>query len=323
MKIWHEIKHLLEQGRSLYLLTVVESSGSAPGRVGFKMLVSNCGYLVGSIGGGIMEFNLVEKARKLLKEQIVDHHIVIQDHRGSSEPGNMPIKFSSGMICSGSQTIAFNYLTQDDLGLISACIQAPVMVDFSHKGLCSVAQDISEVFSMNSSGVWSYIELINTKAKSKAHIFGAGHVSLPTSELLSSIGFDVCLYDNREGLNTFYDNNFSSLKKIIDYQQVLQQVNIEKEDFVVLMTHKFTEDKLILSQLLDLECQYIGVLGSKNKIKVMFNALIKAGEGEKQAQAQAQLNNIYAPIGLSIHSQTTQEIAISIVAEIIKVRNNC
>ncbi len=310
MKIWHEIKHLLEQGRSLYLLTVVQSTGSAPGRVGFKMLVSDCGYLCGSIGGGIMEFNLVEKAKKLLNDNIVDHHFVIQDHRGTS-------KSSSGMICSGSQIIVFNHLSRDDLMLVSACIQSSVMVYFSPKGIRSVAQNTAEGFWVKSSDVWSYSELINTKIKPKAHVFGAGHVSLPTSELLSSIGFDVCLYDNREGLNTLQNNNFVSFKKIIDYQQVLQQVNIEKEDFVVLMTHKFIEDKLILSQLFDLECQYIGVLGSKNKIKVMFDGLIKSGV------EQAQVNNIYAPIGLDIHSQTTQEIAISIVAEIIKVRNIC
>ena len=66
MKIWSEIKKQLEQGCSLYLLTVVESIGSAPGRRGFKMLVTESGYLFGSIGGGIMEFNMVEMAKELL-----------------------------------------------------------------------------------------------------------------------------------------------------------------------------------------------------------------------------------------------------------------
>ncbi len=308
MKIWDEIKYLLEQGRSLYLLTVVESSGSAPGRVGFKMLVSDSGYLLGSIGGGIMEFNLVEKAKQLLKDNIVDHHIVYQDHLGSSQS-------SSGMICSGSQTIAFNCLSRDDLMLVSACTQAPNMVEFSPEGIRSVAQDIPEQFSVNFSDVWSYTELINTNVKRVAHIFGAGHVSIPTSELLSSIGFDVRLYDNREELNTLQGNNFVSVKKIIDYQDVLNQVEIGEQDFILLMTHKFTEDKLILTQLLDIQCEYIGVLGSQNKIKVMFDALLKAGVEKKL------LDNIYAPIGLDINSRTVQEIAVSIVAEIIKVRN--
>ena len=308
MKIWHEIKYLLEQGRSLYLLTVVESSGSAPGRVGFKMLVSDCGYLFGSIGGGIMEFNLVEKAKKLLSEKIVDQHIVIQDHRGTS-------KSSSGMICSGSQTIVFNCLSRDDLMLVSACTQAPVMVEFSPEGIRSTAQDLPEQFLVKFPDVWSYTELINTNAKPVAHIFGAGHVSIPTSELLSSIGFDVRLYDNREELNTWQDNNFVSVKKIIDYQNVLNQIDIEEQDFILLMTHKFTEDKLILTQLLDIKCQYIGVLGSQNKIKVMFDALLKVGVEQKQ------LDTIYAPIGLDINSKTIQEIAVSIAAEIIKVNS--
>ncbi len=308
MNFWHEIRNQLEHGCSLYLLTVVESTGSAPGRVGFKMLVSDSGYLLGSIGGGIMEFNLVEKAKQLLKDNIVDHHIVYQDHLGSSES-------SSGMICSGSQTIAFNCLSSDDLMLVSACSQAPVMIEFSPNGIRSVAKEAPECFSIKFSDVWSYTELINTNIKLKAHIFGAGHVSQPTSELLVAIGFDVCLYDNRDGLNTFQDNKNVLLKTTVDYQNILQQVKIDKNDFVLLMTHKFTEDKLILSQLLEHDCQYIGVLGSKNKIKVMFDGLIKSGV------EPAHLDKIYAPIGLDIHSQTTQEIAISIAAEIIKIRN--
>ena len=75
MTIWHEIKKLIEQGCSLYLLTVVESNGSAPGRRGFKMIVSDSGFLSGSIGGGIMEFNMVEKAKDLLKENTIQQHL--------------------------------------------------------------------------------------------------------------------------------------------------------------------------------------------------------------------------------------------------------
>lgn len=309
MKIWQEIKNQLEQGCSLYLLTVVESKGSAPGRVGFKMLVSDSSYLFGSIGGGIMEFNLVEKAKQLLKDNAIDNHIVYQDHRGSS-------KSSSGMICSGSQIVAFNHLSCDDLMLISACTQTPVMIELGPAGIRSIALDAPECFSVKFSDTWSYTELANTNNKPKAHIFGAGHVSAPTSELLTCIGFDVCLYDNREELNTWQDNDCASVKKVIGYKDILGQVNIRNQDFVLLMTNKFTEDKLILTQLLGLDSKYLGVLGSKNKIQVMFEALLKAGFKQKQ------LDNVHAPIGIDISSQTTQEIAISIVAEIIKTNNS-
>lgn len=309
MKIWNEIKKQLEQGCSLYLLTVVESTGSAPGRRGFKMLVTDSGFLFGSIGGGIMEFNMVEIAKEFLLDGLIQNQIIVQDHHARSNA-------SSGMICSGSQTIAFNHLSHIDLKWVDSCFSKPVLLDFNENGVHPTDVENEPLFSMNNTDIWSYTEWVNLNNQSNVHIFGAGHVSLPTSELLLKLGYSVLLYDNRENLNTFNDNKSVSAKKQIDYQHVLKSVNICDNDFILLMTHKFTEDKLILTQLLDLNCKYLGVLGSKNKIKVMFDALLNSGF------KQEKLDRIHAPIGLDINSQTTEEIAISIVAEIIQTNNS-
>jgi xanthine dehydrogenase accessory factor len=306
MTIWHEIQDILEQGRSLYLLTVVESNGSAPGRRGFKMIVSDSGYLCGSIGGGIMEFNMAEKAKALLKDNVIQQHCFQQDHWGKSQS-------SSGMICSGSQTIGFTHLTRDDLMLIQSCVQSSVLIELSGEGIQSVGMDETEYFSQKFSDVWSYTELINNTLT--IHVFGAGHVSVPTTKLLQDIGFNICLYDNRIDINTF-DDNIATNKSVIDYNKINDSATILPHDYVLIMTHKFTEDKLILSQLLNREIRYIGVLGSTNKIKVMFDALLKQGFDQEL------LDKVSAPVGLDISSQTPYEIAISIAAEIIMVKRN-
>ena len=306
MNIWHEIQKQLEQGRSLYLLTVIQSEGSAPGRRGFKMLVANDGTLCGSIGGGLMEFNMVEEAKTLLAAKIIQQHTYHQVHSGES-------KSSSGMICSGSQTIAFNHLSKGDLMLVNVCAQSPQMLEFSHNGIKVIDRDNDEYCHIKFEDFWCYSELINQKHV--AHIFGAGHVSVPTSKLLKKLDFSVNLYDNRAAINTFEDNQWADTKALIDYKQLLDQVEIKKSDYVLLMTHKFTEDKLLLSQLLKLSVKYLGVLGSENKIKVMFKALLN------EDFSQEQLDTVRAPIGINIHSQSTQEIAVSIAAEIIKLKN--
>ena len=220
------------------------------------------------------------------------------------------------MICSGSQTIAFHHLSHIDNNWIDSCFRKPVLLEFNESGIRLSDDENELLFSMKNTDNWSYKEWVNLDNQSKIHIFGAGHVSLPTSELLHKLGYSVFLYDNRENLNTFNDNQSVSLKKKIDYQHALKNVSIGENDFVLLMTHKFTEDKLILTQLLDLDCKYLGVLGSKNKIKVMFDTLLKAGF------KQEKLDQVHAPIGLNINSQTTEEIAISIVAEIIQTNNS-
>ncbi len=306
MKIWSKAQSLLQSNQKLYLLSVVQSKGSAPGRVGFKMIVSEDYQLFGSIGGGLMEYNMVEKAKQMLKDGIVKHFIIAQIHKGGTSA-------SSGMICSGSQVIAFNYLCPNDLPLVNSILQTEQNIEFSSNGITLVSPNNESGFKQMSATNWSYTESIINKPI--AHIFGAGHVSVPTSQLLTQVGFDVFLYDNRDDINTFESNNIVCSKRIIDYKKVLKEVVIDSTDYILLMTHKFTEDKLLLSQLLTINHQYLGVLGSEHKIKVMFEAL------HVQGISMDKLNKIHAPIGLNINSQTPDEIAVSIVAEVIKFKN--
>ncbi len=306
MKIWSKIQSLLQSKHKLYLLTVVQSKGSAPGRVGFKMIVNDDGQLFGSIGGGLMEYNMVEKAKQMLKDGIVKHFTTEQIHKGGSSA-------SSGMICSGSQVIAFNYLCPNDFPLINSIRQTKQHLKLADSGILLVPSSKKSDFKQISPSHWSYTESIISKPI--AHVFGAGHVSVPTSQLLTQVGFDVFLYDNRYGINTFKNNQEVYSKRIIDYKKVLEEVEIKSTDYILLMTHKFTEDRLLLSQLLTIKHHYLGVLGSDNKIKVMFDAL------REQGFSQNDLEKTYAPIGLNINSQTPEEIAVSIVAEVIKFKN--
>ncbi|MCF6288200.1 MAG: XdhC family protein [Proteobacteria bacterium] len=306
MTIWRKIESLLKQNINLYLLTVADSQGSAPGRRGYKMLVAKNGELFGSIGGGVMEYNMVEKAKQLLVDGIIQQHCLTQDHRINS-------KASSGMICSGSQIIVFNHLTTDDLMLVSACTKTTVMLEFSGKGIKSISLDEQEYFTSKFADIWSYTQLLNNPPR--VHLFGAGHVSVPTSALLTKLGFNVYLYDNRQNINTYNANQHVLQKKIISYDRVATIIDIEENDYIILMTHKFIEDKLLLSQLIKHSFKYLGVLGSKNKIQQMFTDLLA------QSYTQESLDKIHAPIGIDINSQSPDEIAVSIVAEIIKIKN--
>ena len=307
MNIWRSILNLLKQKRYIYLLTVIESNGSAPGRRGFKMIVDDKGKLVGSIGGGIMEFSLVERAKELLKSHQTVSFFQQQDHHGNS-------KASSGMVCSGSQIIAFTPINIKNYALIEQCLNTDKLIKISNNGIQLIDTSEGEYCTIESDYEWQYTE--NLQKKIYAHIFGAGHVSVPVSKLLKHIGFDVYLYDNRTDINTFESNDHADEKKIIDYQDCLSQISFDEKDYVLIMTHKFTEDKLLLSQLVNIKVKYLGVLGSKKKIVKMYDSLLKAGV------QQSQLDSVCAPIGLSINSRSIEEIAVSIVAEIIKIKNN-
>ncbi len=313
MNYWQFISSKISKKKAVYLLTVIQHKGSSPGRQGFKMVVTE-EEIFGSIGGGVMEFNLVEHCKELLAQQHYSSFIKHQIHKGTITDG-------SGMICSGEQTIIFIPLQHGDLPLITN-IQR--VIDSNSGGLLSIDSKsirFSEKESMTTrfgythenDQNWNYQEYINKK--DTIYIVGGGHVSLATTKLFNELGFYTIVFDNRTDLNTLDANIYANEKKIISYPSIAEQIPEDPAAFVVIMTNKYTDDKLVLSKLLDRGYKFVGVLGSNAKLDVMFEVLRKEGFSEHL------LKKVHAPIGIKISSQTPLEIAISIAAQVIALKN--
>ena len=314
MKFWqHLLTKLQQEQQSVYLLTVIENSGSSPGRKGFKMLVAQDGFIFGSIGGGIMEFTLVEKIKELLKLKELQIFFRKQLHQGNG-------KDKSGMICSGEQTVIFHPLNSAHILLIETiinCLQnnQQKTLSLSPTRIELIENRISERYQtvITSAMDWNFKELIGFKET--LYIVGGGHVGLAVSQLFRQLGFHVVVFDNRDNLNTLEVNNFANEKYVIDYLEIGKHITQGNDSYVAIMTNKYTDDKLVLSKIIRNQHKFIGVLGSKAKLKTMWEVL------QKEGFSLDELNQIHAPIGLSIKSQTPEEIAVSIAAEIIRVKN--
>jgi xanthine dehydrogenase accessory factor len=314
--IWQFVLNKLQLGDSLYLIVVSETQGSSPGKVGFKMAVSSDGEISGSIGGGVMEFRMVELARKELVSGNKKNFLKRQVHSSEAEEDK------SGMICSGEQTHIFLYLSGSDLETCSHILKAissgetgllhiePNGLDFKSYG----ATEITPRYQFSHAGNgWDYFEVIGLK--DKAYIFGAGHISLPLTHILSLLDFWIEVYDNRKELVTFASNSIANKKEVIDFGNASKYVREGANTYCLIMTfgHKF--DEMILRQLRPLNVGYIGMIGSKSKVKVIFDNLLKEG------YMPAQLAKVCSPVGLPIGSQTPAEIAVSIAAQIVQWRN--
>ncbi len=314
MKLWKFIYSKLNQNKTVFLMTVIQHKGSSPGRQGFKMAVANDNEIFGSIGGGVMEFNLVELCKELLKGKNPKPFIKHQVHKGTVVDG-------SGMICSGEQTVVFYPLDNSKITPIEAILTAyaenksgvlsiiPSNLTFSIES----EQDSKHNYTHTNETSWSYNEFLNKK--DIVYIIGGGHVGLATSKLLKQLGFYIIVFDDRTHLNTFEENTFADKKQIIDYKNVSESIPESNSAYIAIMTNKYTDDKLALSKLIRKKYKFIGVLGSKAKLKLMFKVLLKEGFTKDE------LNNIHAPIGLHIYSQTPEEIAVSIAAQIITIKN--
>lgn len=300
------------------LLYVLESSGSSPGRQGFFMAVNANGEMEGSIGGGIMEHKFVEMVREKLRA--ASYELRAGDIRKQYHDKSVG-KNQSGMICSGEQTILLYHLQTGDTVTIQNIIHSLGQnkngtLHLSPSGLnfSSTVPDQDFHFVMRSETDWEYVE--KTGYKNHLFIIGGGHCSLSISKLMHSMDFYIRLYDERKDLKTMVENNFVHEKHFInDYAQLNKLILSGHNHYVVIMTFGYRTDDAALRALLGKEFKYLGLLGSANKIGKMFE------EYRNEGIADSLLQRIHAPVGLSIKSQTPEEIAISIAAEIIQVKN--
>jgi xanthine dehydrogenase accessory factor len=318
-RIWMLIDKSLKEKVPVMLLYVLESSGSSPGRQGFFMAVNAAGAMEGSIGGGIMEHKFVEMAKDRLLSAVSSRQseqtIKKQMHDKSAA------KNQSGMICSGEQTILLYPVKESDLmpvqNLIASLeenkngelILSPEGIEFN---AAVPGKDFE--YSFHSEEDWLYKE--KTGYKNQLFVIGGGHCSLAFSKLMQPMDFYIRIYDERRDLKTMVENETAHEKHFIsDYSALEEMISSGNNHYVVVMTFGYRTDDAALRALWGKEFKYFGLLGSKSKIEKMFDDYRKEGIKEDWLQ------RIHTPVGLSIKSQTPEEIAVSIAAEIIKVKN--
>lgn len=147
-------------------------------------------------------------------------------------------------------------------------------------------------------------------------IFGAGHIAVPLAELGVRLGFSVTVLDDREEFTDEARFPAESHVRTLDYATPLRNLHFDSNTYVVLVTraHKYDFDTLRVLLSCDPQPRYIGMIGSRRRVRAAFTALLDGGV------ARNLLESVHAPVGLDIGAETPAEIAVSIAAEIIRVR---
>ena len=228
------------------------------------------------------------------------------------------------MICSGRQTVIGKELTPDDLIVVSDIVteladRQPALLIISTDGFHldplkkdSVITDLK--FERRSDVDFSYRERLGKK--NDLYIVGGGHCSLALSELAAKMDFFIRIFDDRPDLNTVEKNRFADEINIIDnYAVIGEHIAPGERSYVVIMTVGYASDEVVIRNLLEKDLKYLGVLGSKAKMRTLLDKLNRDGYSAER------ISRIHAPIGLSINSRTPEEIAVSIMAEIISIKN--
>ena len=315
---WKKVLSLLKEKEKVFLAMVVDHTIHSPGTTGAKLLVTKNKEIMGTIGGGIMEYELVNRAQEILSDENFIPEIQTLNHKKSGS-GEL-----SGMICAGKQTNLYYVCEPEKDGkTVKEIVQIlsenqSAILSISLEGLSLQNQKLDACdfqFSLtHDANEWHYQEQL--KNFNRIAIIGGGHCSLALSRVMKNLGYDVVAFDTRENISTLYQNNFAdSIQIIDDYKKAALQINLPEKTNIVIMTTDMASDVRGLLGILDKPFPFIGVMGSENKISEIKKRLKAEGISDNQ------LSRLTAPVGLPMVSNTPEEISISIAAQLLQLRD--
>ena len=312
----------LERGEDTMLCSVLAADGSSPRGAGAHMAVFADGSALGTVGGGAVERQSIALAQQLLREK--------RDalRRFALHPA---AENSTGMVCGGDVTVGFQRFTPAEpaaVEVLRAWRDAlgsgrNVWLNLAFEGetvrelRLLTADDLrhgTESF-FTAKPYWdgrTYVEPVVRAGR--VYLFGAGHVGRALVPVLSYVGFEVTVYDNRAELASA--ERFPAAHRLIigDFRRIFEKVTLTADDYAVVMTPGHQADYEILEQVLRTPATYIGCIGSRKKVALTRERLAAAGF------SQQDIDRVHAPIGLPILAETPEEIAVSIAAEMIRHR---
>jgi xanthine dehydrogenase accessory factor len=341
MSIFNSMENLLVAGESFVLATILSRSGSAPRAVGTRMVVRSDATIIGTIGGGILE----AKIQKMAKDVFQHGGAVVKEFVLNAEDAGR-----IGMICGGQVEVLINFVDASDprnLELIRKVLEVRdsgkggwliTRIPAAESGKDEVPQHILNDIGTHVGGPGQQsVEGLIAPTGSKGPqlvldetgrflveplnraetvlIFGAGHISQKLSPLTNLVGFRTVVLDDREEFAN--RARFESADEVIvlsSLDDAMRGLDVDERSYIVLVTRGHAHDKTLLSQALKTKAGYIGMIGSRSKRDAVYESL--RGEGF----APEVFDRVNSPIGLDIGAETPEEIAVSIVAEIIDKR---
>ena len=336
----------LRDGRPCVLATVVRTKGSTPQKAGAMLLVKDDGSGLGTLGGGCVEGDIWFAAKEMLRDgsgpEFKDYYL------------NEDIAARDGLVCGGTMYFYLEPLRilQDFLPLGDEILEAydggePVSLatvvnspkrpellgaklllraDGTVSGTLGsetldepaleVARRIAEIGNTESlstdDGTEIFVEGFTTPPT--LVMVGGGHVGKATADLAHLLGYRVYIVDDRPEFSNESRFPYAEQTIVIPYDQWSGQLSINVNSFVVVATRGHRYDDMALESALRTRARYIGLLGSRRKTLMIYRRLLEQGIPKDR------IREVYAPIGLNIGALTPEEIAVSIMSEVIMVR---
>lgn len=331
LDILETVNGWLKNGQKVALATVVDTWGSAPRRSGSKMAITEAMGMIGSVSGGCVETAVVEQALEVLadgKPRLLKYGVRDDD------------AWEVGLTCGGKISIFVEPLEidwwhsasdaerQDQAATTVTALEGDfagrkLLVDGQGKVLYATLDVIEpEVFDLAAYTKTQQAEIAGMNFLVDVHrprphliLIGGVHIAQPLQSFARQLGFRVSVIDPRGVFAT--RERFPDVEAILHSypDKALPQLALDRDTFIAVLTHDPKIDDKALIMALPLPVAYIGVLSSRKTHEARVERLQKAGISHEL------IARIHTPIGVEIEARTPEEIALSIMAEIIAVRN--
>jgi xanthine dehydrogenase accessory factor len=329
LNIYAKAEEYLKEGTGGVIATIVRKVGATPRQAGAKIFIGGDGKIFGTIGGGCVEAEVWQESRRIINtERVKLLHFAMNGSAVEDE----------GMICGGSIDLFLEPILQKHAHIYRAIGDsaakgdpAVMITTFSSNGFtkslllredaiigdplpAGLAHGAGKYLCVTKPVFGDGLIVEPISRPSRLFIFGAGHISRYISMTAKIAEFNVTVIDDRESFAN--KERFPEADEIIveDFQSVFKHLSPQPGDYAVIVTRGHSHDALVLGEVLKNPCRYVGMIGSKRKTRIVFDHLRTAGVLEEALQ------KVHAPIGINIDAETPQEIAISIVAEMIKAK---
>lgn len=348
MDIFPEIITVLKNQERAALATIIASSGSTPLPVGASMLVKQNGNtLLGTVGGGSLEADVAQEALKCFagnQDSVIKEFALNESLSGE------------GMICGGSVEVLIEKMGEEHLSLFSQLIgirdkgsdsvllrvidssgrivQRAVLDNIGRETVQRPPLDAllrayalaADVVEKELRRIQSEVSIVRLRGLAGEMIFqaiprveslvicGGGHIGRSLSKIASIAGFTVTVVDDRE--EYAQANRFPEAAQVLvkHWNESFSEMTIRESTSIVIVTRGHECDKEVLRQAVSTPARYIGMIGSAKKVSATYDAL------QREGMPTSVLKRLHAPIGLDIGAITAEEIAVSIVAELVKAR---
>ncbi len=302
------ITDLLGAGQSFAVVTVLHSTGSAPRRDGTKAIVCADGTLLGTVGGGMLESRAIQVAIERLKTGGAT--LVELRFGGSDAAENLPV-------CGGKMVL----LIDPEPGRSTAAYAAAATAMRARRTGTLVTRfadgqaDVEWTDGRAEIPAAEHTLVEHLLPPPRLVIVGGGHVGQALARCAHGAGFELVIIEDRPEFARAELFPESADIRAGNFATTLRDLPIDAQTFIAIVSRGHLTDAAALDACIGRQAAYVGMMGSRRKVALLRQAMLAAGKA-----TEAQWQSVHAPIGLDIGAETPDEIAVSIVAQMIAVR---